>query len=265
MAYSEIILDESEGIATITLNRPDKLNAFTETMSNELLDALIRAEQDKSVRVVIITGAGRAFCAGADLKDTFLKIIEDRKAGIEGYDILSWMVKACLQFRSMSKPTIASINGHAIGLGLTIPLQCDIRIASEAATMSLPFVKVGVLPEFGSTYTLSRIIGIGKACELVFTGKSVTAQEAKEINLVNEVVPPAELETATRNLAISITEGAPIAIKMAKRGLYMGMDGDIENQLQYEKLAFDMLWQQEDHEEAVRAFLEKRKPVFKGK
>jgi enoyl-CoA hydratase/carnithine racemase len=265
MAYSTIILDKTEGIATLTLNRPEKLNALNEPMTAELLDAVTQVEQDNDVRVLIITGAGRAFSAGADIKDLFLKVIEESKRGVESFDSINWTERLCLKLRNMPKPVIASINGYAIGIGVTIPLQCDIRIASEEATFSLPFLKVGIIPEFGSTYALPRLVGIAKACELVFTGKSIGATEAKEIGLVNEVVPAADLRAATYELAKAMTQGAPLALQMAKKGLYQGLDADIQSQLRYETSALSILTRSEDHEEGVRAFLEKRQPNFKGK
>jgi len=265
MAYSTITLEKAEGIATLTLNRPEKLNVLNETMVAELQDVVTQVEKDKDTKVFIITGAGRAFWAGADVKELFLKAIEQRKRGEESFDMLGLIEKLCLQVRNIPKPTIASINGYAIGIGVTLPLQCDIRIASEEAIFSVPFVRLGVTPEFGSTYALTRIVGIAKACELVFTGKAISAKEAKEIGLVNEVVPAAELQKATYELAKTITQGAPLAIQMAKKGLYQGLDADIQSQLRYENLAFDLLMRSEDHEEGVRAFLEKRQPSFKGK
>jgi len=265
MAYSTITLDKVESIASLTLNRPEKLNALNETMANELLDAVTQIERDNSTRVLIITGAGRAFWAGADVKDLFLKGIEQRKRGEEGFDIISWLERLCLQLRNMPKPTIAAVNGHAVGIGVTLPLQCDIRVASEEAQLSMPFVRLGLVPEFGSTYALTRLVGIGKACELIFTGKFIGAREAKEIGLVNQVVPASELEKTAFELAKTIAQGAPLAIQMAKRGLYQGLDAAIQAQLQYERLAFTILMRSEDHEEGVRAFLDKRQPMFKNK
>jgi len=264
MAYSTIILDKAEGIATLTLNRPEKLNSIIEPMADELMAAFNEIRQDNDVRVLIITGAGRAFSAGGDIKDAFLDRIEEVKRGGQGFDIAGWLTKACLQLRSIPQPIIASINGPAVGLGVTLSLQCDIRIASEEATMSLPFVRVGVIPEFGSTYALPRLIGIAKACELIFTGKTITAKQAKEIGLVNEVVPASELKTATLELAKTITLGAPLAIQIAKKGFYQGLDMDLQKQLQYEDQMLRVVADSKDHEEGVRAFLEKRRPIFKG-
>lgn len=265
MSFSTILVDKAEGIATLTLNRPDRLNAVTEPMTAELLDAFTQIESDGNVRVLVITGAGRGFCAGADIQDLFLKGIEDERQGKEKFDLPAWAEKACWQLADMSKPTIASINGPAVGFGMTLTLVCDLRIASEEARLSIPFVQFGIIPEFGSTYFLPRLVGIAKACELAFTGRFIEAKEAKEIGLVNEVVPGAELKAATYKLAKSIVRGAPVAIQLAKRGLYQGLDTSLRNQLRYERLALDIAFQSEDHAEAVAAFLQKRPPVFKGK
>jgi enoyl-CoA hydratase len=265
MTYSTITLEKAEGIATLTLNRPEKLNALNEVMAAELLDAVTEVEEDKDTKVLVITGAGRAFWAGADVKELFLKGIDQRKRGEASFDIISWLERLCLQLRNMPKPTIASINGHAVGIGVTLPLQCDIRIASEEAMFSLPFVRLGLIPEFGSTYALTRLVGIAKACELIFTGKFIGAKEAKEIGLVNEVIPTAELEKTTHELAKTIAQGAPIAIQLAKKGLYQSLDASIESQLRYESLALNILLRSEDHEEGIRAFLDKRQPNFKSK
>jgi len=251
-----IILEKSEGIATITLNRPEKLNAFNWEMEAEFFNALEEVGQDKDVRVLVITGAGPAFSTGADVEETLQKTVEEGGlTGEERYD---------LPFRNMV-PVIASINGFAVGAGLTITLQCDIRIAAEEARFLLPFVTFGLVPEAGSTYFLSRLVGIAKACELVFSGKTITAKEAKEIGLVNEVVPGAELKEATYKLAKRIAQAPPLAMRMAKKGLYQGLEASIKDQIEFEKSALMTLMRTEDFQEAIKAFQEKRKPVFKGK
>lgn len=264
MDYQTIILEKEEGIATITLNRPEKLNALNNQMVEELPVAFAAVEEDEEVRVVVITGAGRGFCSGADIEERFLKIIEERKAGKgELAPTRGFGETGCLALRSITKPVIASVNGPAIGFGCTLSLACDIRIASEDARFGLAFSRVGLMPEFGSTYFLPRLVGLGKACELVFTARNIDAWEAKEIGLVNQVVPPAELKKATFEMARTITKMAPLAIKLAKRALYQG--ADLATQLQYESLGIDYLRGTEDHAEGARAFLEKRAPVFKGK
>ena len=251
-----VILEKSEGIATITLNRPEKLNAFNWEMEAELFDAVKQVEQDKEVRVLVITGAGAAFSTGADIEEMFQDIAD--KGGLTGEEHFD------VPFRNMV-PVIASINGPAIGAGLTIALLSDIRIAAEEASFSLPFVRFGLVPEGGSGYFLSTLIGMAKTCELVFTGRTITAKEAKEMGLVNEVVPAADLKEVTYRLARRIAQAPPLAMQMAKRGLYRGLEASIKDQVEYDKSALLSLSRTEDFHEAIKAFQEKRKPVYKGK
>jgi 2-(1,2-epoxy-1,2-dihydrophenyl)acetyl-CoA isomerase len=266
MNYQTILLEKENGILTLTLNRPDRLNALNEQMAEELIEALEAVDQDEEVRVLVITGAGRAFCSGADVRDRFLTLIEQRKRGEEKVVHLGGFAeRCCLALRKLRQPVIASINGAAVGFGCTFALACDIRLASEEARMGMVFVRVGLTPEFGSTYFLPRLVGIAKACELVFSGKIIDAREAREIGLVNQVVPPEQLRAATYELAKSIAEGPPLAIQLAKRGLYQGLDNDLLTQLQFESFALNVCRATDDHEEGARAFLEKRKPVFKGR
>lgn len=265
MRYETIILEKKENIATITLNRPEKLNALNPKMREELLDVFGVIDQDDEVRVAVITGAGRAFCAGADIKESFLSSIEERKRGISEDITRAYAELAPLALANVKKPVIAAINGSAVGFGCTLTLVCDIRIASENARFSLAFPRMGIIVEFGSSYFLPRLIGVGKACELAFTAKMIDAQEAKEIGLVNQVVPVSELSKTSYEMASSIAKLAPLSIRLTKRALYRGLDNGLTSQVQYEVLANNYLRETEDHEEGVRAFLEKREPAFKGK
>ncbi len=266
MSYEAILFEKKEHVATITLNRPEKLNVRNPKMGGELLEAFGIVDEDEDVRVVVITGAGRAFCAGADIKERFLLRIENRKKGIEEDVTRDFAETGCLALAKIRKPVIASINGAAVGLGCTLALACDVRIASEKATFGLPFGRMGLPPEFGSTYFLPRLIGMGKACELIFTGKIITAQEAREIGLVNQVVPHEKLGETTDDTAKGMLKMAPLSLQFSKRALYQGLSAThLSSQLQYESFAMNYLSRTEDHEEAVRAFLEKRDPVFKGK
>lgn len=265
MAYTTITLEIKNGIAVLTLNRPEKRNAFNVLMTNEFLECLAEVERGKNIRALIITSAGKVFCSGADISEVFLKAIEDRKQGKEPYDIAQWTKDACLRLYNMPIPTIASMNGPAVGLGLTLALACDIRIACEEATMAIPFARFNIMPEFGSSYLLPRLVGIAKACEIAFTGRPVTAREAQTIGLVNSVVSASEIEKVTYELAESICQGAPLGVKMTKTALHQGLDNDIRTQLEHEYLALNYSFRTGDHEEGVRAFLEKRTPVFKGK
>jgi enoyl-CoA hydratase/carnithine racemase len=255
MEYQTIIQEKKNNIATITLNRPDRLNALNYQMADELFDAFSSADRDDETRVVIITGAGRAFCSGADLKD---RGGGRRKVGHTLADRLFAAV-------NIEKPVIASINGVAVGGGCTITLSCDIRIASEDAKFQLPFTRLGICTELGSTYLLPRLVGMGKACELIFTSKMIDAKEAKEIGLINQVVPASELVEVTYEMASSIAKLPPLAVQMNKRGLRQALNTDLPSQLQYEALATAYLSDTEDSKEAIKAFLEKREPIFTGR
>ena len=262
MKYETLILEEREGVYVLTLNRPDRLNALNEKMASELCDVFRYFDGEKGCRCVIVTGAGRAFCSGADIRERFLDRIE---RGVKREELLRTFPERLLPLMvGMRKPIIAAINGPAVGFGFTFTLACDIRIASEDARISLPFVRMGLMPEFGSTFLLPRLIGMGKACELVFTGKMIDAREAFEMGLVNKVVPPEKLMEEAMNMAEEIRDNAPLSIQFSKRALYRGLFSSLESQLEYEGAVLEILRNTEDHKEAVRAFLEKRKPNFKG-
>jgi 2-(1,2-epoxy-1,2-dihydrophenyl)acetyl-CoA isomerase len=218
-------------------------------------------DQDEEAMVVVITGAGRAFCAGVDLAAASEKAQKGAPA-VPPQESYLWIPHI---LRNMKKPVIAAINGVAIGAGFTIALACDIRIASEEAKFSAAFLRVGLVPELGSTYNLPRLIGIAKACELVFTGKTIEAAEAKAIGLLNQVVPAVELEEATLKMARDITQVAPMALQLAKQALYQGLDSELVAQIKLETLAQSFCFKSDDLREGIQAFTEKRKPEFKGK
>ena len=265
MKYKNIIFEKEEKIATITLNRPEKLNAETAEMMEELIQVFYEIERDEEVRVAVITGAGRAFCAGADVKDNLLAKAEEASKGIL-QDVTKEPTEiGCSALMKVSKPVIASVNGVAVGFGCTLAIACDIRIASEKAKFSLALARVGLLPEWGSTFLLPRLVGIGKACQLAFTAKTINAREAKEIGLVNEVVEHEALKKTTYDMARTISSLAPLSLRLSKRALYQGISTcDMRGQLQYEGFAMNYLRKTQDHQEGVNAFIEKRSPVFKG-
>ncbi len=263
--YETLLVGKKDWIGTITMNRPDRLNAMTSTMLVELAQAFRQVDADPEVRVVILTGAGDAFSSGADLRDSAQaldKREEEAPVRQERRDAIPAVVE---EMRVVSKPIIASIGGVAVGGGMTISLHCDIRIASEKARFGAVFARIGIIPEFGSTYTLSRIVGIAKACELVFTARIFGAAEANEIGLLNQLVPADELKQATQEMASNIAKLPPFAIQMAKRGLYQGLDTDIRTQMKFETMGLDACFRSADHAEAVRAFLEKREPKFEAR
>ena len=271
MEYETIILEKKDNISTLTLNRPEKLNALNPQMFIELVHAFREVNQDDETKVLVLTGAGRGFCSGVDLTaqagSQGSSSSTKRKTGtaIEGISPSDFPREAPLALSGMKKPVIAAINGAAVGGGLTLTLSCDIRIASEAARFSIPLTRLGFTFELGSSYFLSRVVGIGKACELVFTGRMIDAAEAKEIGLVNQVVPADQLAEVTYEMASNIAKAVPQAQEISKMGLYQGMNADLPTQLRWEVLANGYLGGTEDRKEAIRAFVEKRDPVFKGR
>jgi 2-(1,2-epoxy-1,2-dihydrophenyl)acetyl-CoA isomerase len=268
--YKWIILEKGDNLATITLNKPDINNAFDEPMMAEIDDAINDVAQDKDVRVVIITGAGKAFCAGGDV--SYLKTLMENRSHIARTvigDVVrrsGTMPTVILKIRNMMKPVIAAVNGVAAGGGMGLAAACDMRIASDKARFSTVFIKRGVIPDCGATYTLPRLVGMAKACELVLKGNVVDAAEAERIGLVNKVVPHDELMQATREFAAEIAQNPPIAVGLAKATLYRGMiEDDLGSQEDYESYIQNALMATEDFQEGIAAFFEKREPIFKGK
>ena len=260
--YEHILISESEGILTITLNRPDKLNAFIGHMRRDLAEALEHAGSDRNVRVVIITGAGRAFCAGGDV--AFMAELMQRRDGEEFSRILGAGRRVILAIRQMTKPVIAAINGPASGAGCNLALACDLRIASSNATFSESFAKVGLHPDWGGTYFLPRLVSPNKACEMFFLGDSIDAAEAARLGIVNQVVALEELEATTLQLAERLRAAPPIALAAAKHAVYMSQASELEEMLRYETEAQMRCFESEDGHEGVHAFLEKREPKFTG-
>lgn len=260
--YEHILVSEAEGIVTITLNRPDKLNAFVGHMRRDLAEALEHAGSDRSVRVVIVTGAGRAFCAGGDV--AFMAELMNRRDAEEFSRILGAGRRVITAIRQMTKPVIASINGPASGAGCNLAFACDLRIASNNATFSQSFAKVGLHPDWGGTYFLPRLVTPNKACEMFFLGESIDAAEAFRLGIVNQVVAPEELDNATMQFAERLRAAPPIALAAAKHAVYMSEAADLEEMLRYEIEAQLRCFESEDGHEGVRAFLEKREPRFTG-
>lgn len=260
--YEHILVSEAEGIATITLNRPDKLNAFIGHMRRDLAEALEHAGSDRGVKVVIITGAGRAFCSGGDI--AFMAELMERRDSDEFSRILGAGRRVITAIRSMTKPVVAAINGPAAGAGFNLALACDLRIASSNATFTQSFVKVGLHPDWGGTYFLPRLVTSNKACEMFFLGDSIDAAEALRLNLVNKVVAPEELEAATLQLAERLRAAPSIAVAAAKQAVYMSSASDLDEMLRYETEAQLRCFESDDGHEGVRAFFEKRDPHFTG-
>lgn len=263
MAYQDIIFTKEEGIATITLNRADKMNALTVPMAEEILEALEKVSKSSDVNVLVITGAGRGFCAGADVR-----VLEERlgvRSAVDRREDVRQLQRIVLGLRALEKPTVAAVNGPAVGAGCDLALACDLRIASESARFGQVYIKIGLVPGVAGIYFLPRFVGTARACELIFTGDIIDASKAYEIGLVNKVVPASELQSATKELATRIAHGPPLAMAMAKKAIYKALEMDMEGCLEYLACAATVAMQSEDHAEGLRAFLEKREPHFEGR
>jgi len=258
-AYTAIRLDVADGVATITLNRPDALNALDRPMKTELLAALRSAGRDRSVRAVVLTGEGRAFCAGQDLRETF--------GGSEptlADELRDRYNPVILAIARLPKPVVAAVNGVAAGAGCSLALACDIRLAAEGASFVLAFGRVGLVPDSGASWFLPRLVGAGRAAELALIGDPVTAEEAARIGLVNRVVPAAALMDEAMALARRLADGSPLATALAKRALAFSAESDLEAALSHEATLQGIAGRSADHAEGVAAFREKRPPRFTG-
>ena len=250
MDFENIIVTKEDNVAKITINRPDVLNALDKKTLGELSEAIGAVGEDDETRAVVITGAGRGFCSGADFKSGSADVPKF-------HEIIKRLTK-------LEKPVIASLNGAATGAGCDIALACDIRIASEEAKFSEIFVKRALSPDAGH-YFLPRLVGVGKAKELIFTGDIIDAKEAERIGLVNKVVPPEDLEGATKEMATRLAMGPTKAIGMAKIAINKALENDLDSSLEYALGATNTLMRTKDFREGIAAFLQKRKPKFRGK
>ena len=263
---AEVLYEAADGIAVITLNRPERMNAISGPMLAKLSQDLLKANADPKVRVVILTGAGRAFCVGLDLVDA------TQGSGI-GSTSQAQAVSVNLDLRNtpptilfgMDKPTICALNGAAAGYGLDTALGCDIRIMGESSKLAAAFVKRGVVPESGGTWLLPRLVGWSKAAELIFTGRTLSAADSLALGLTNEVVPDAELMTRARTVAAEIAANAPLAVQSAKRLMRMGMEETFNDHVHHVYLQFLQLVRTADFREGMTSFLEKRPADFHGR
>jgi len=252
-----------QGIATITLNRPDKLNAFDEGMLEKWLASLEDCRTNPDVRVIVITGTGRAFTTGGDV-DTFSASAAQTAAGIKAR-LTEGIQRLPRKMAEIDKPIIAALNGLATAGGLDIALACDIRFAAESARFAETYARMGLIPGVGGAYFLPRIVGVSKALELFWSADFVDAREAERIGLVNKVFPDAELMERTYEFARRVADGAPLAVQLIKRVMRFGLDKDLATALEVVAANMPVVRSSEDHAEAVRAFKEKRTPQFKGR
>ena len=265
MSYQEIIYEKDANIATITFNRPDNLNALTQSMRGEILEATKDASADDDVRVVVFKGAGRGFCAGADLAQGGRGAASDEPAPNSGLPRDKFQEAFARVMWDMPKPAIASINGPAAGLGFAMSLTCDMRIASTAGKFACAFTRISLVPEACMTFYLPRIVGLARAAEILYTGRQVWAEEALGMGLVNQVVEPDELDNAVHAMAETLAKAAPIAVQLTRRELYRGLEGTFGGQLEMELYHQQFAGRSEDAREGPRAFMEKREPDFQGR
>jgi len=258
--YKTLLYEKKDNVGVLTVNRPDKLNALSNELTEELLQFLEQVEKDVDLRVLVITGAGeKAFVAGADIKE-----LVERDA-VKGRDVSRFRQALFARIENLPIPVIAAVNGYALGGGLELALACNIRIASEKAQFGAPEVKLGIIPGDGGTQRLPRLVGLGRAMELVLTGDFIDALEAHRIGLANRVVPHEELMDNVMTLAKKIASRPPLAVKYVKEAVNRSQEGDTASGYALESYLHALACTTEDKAEGVAAFLEKRKGDFKGK
>ncbi|HVM99217.1 MAG TPA: enoyl-CoA hydratase/isomerase family protein [Caulobacteraceae bacterium] len=262
----EVLYSTADHVATITLNRPERMNTISGPMLRQLTERLLEAEADRDVRAIVLTGTGRAFCAGLDLSEVVRPSqpgdISNTNAGFNDLDLRNTPPTVLF---NLGKPTICALNGSAAGYGMDTALGCDIRIMAESAKMAAAFTKRGIVPESGGTWFLPRLIGWSKAAELIFTGRTLTAAECLEMGLVSRVVPDAELAAAARALALEIAANAPMAVQASKKMMRMGLGESFDDHVHHVFLQLLPLLRSQDAAEGMRAFMEKRPANFQGR
>jgi enoyl-CoA hydratase len=260
MGFENLIVAVKEGIATITFNRPKALNALNHALLGELSCALDTVAGDENIRVLVLTGAGdRAFMAGADIKELAgMNTLQAKHFAQRGQTVINKIVELPI-------PAIAAVNGYALGGGLEMALACDFIYASENATLGLPEITLGLIPGFGGTQRLARLIGPNRAKEMIFSGRTVSADEARNMGLVNRVDPPDTLSASVMKTAQAMAAKGRISLRAAKEAINGGLDTSLETGLKIEQDAFAICMASEDAREGTRAFIEKRPPTFKGR
>jgi len=262
MAEERVVFTQDGAVATLALNRPEKLNAIDDGMREGLTSALASVQRDASIRAVVITGAGRGFCAGGDIQ----KMLELKK-GHQSVTFRGYLESGhdlVRKIRQLPKPVLASVNGPAAGAGMNLALACDLRIASDQATFSQAFVRIGLHPDWGGTFFLPRLVGIGRAMEMFALAEPISAAEATRLGLVNSVVPHDHLAAKTRILALRLAEAPPLPLALLKQALYERLETQLDLMMDFEVDAQMKCFESADFAEGLQAFLEKRKPNFKG-
>lgn len=263
MSYETLLYDVKDGVASITLNRPDSFNSLNTRMAEELNSAITQCEVDDAVRAVVLTGQGRVFCSGGDVKSMHENLEGDRKRFFK--ELVLPFHAFVSGLARLEKPVIGGINGVAAGAGFSIAMACDIAIASDKARFTMAYTRLGVVPDGGSTYFLSRLLGARRALELIFTNRFLSAEEALHLGIVAKVVPDAEFPAALTALARELAGGPTVALGKAKRLVYMGLEESLETQLENERALISCICETNDAEEGIRAFVAKNQPKFAGR
>jgi 2-(1,2-epoxy-1,2-dihydrophenyl)acetyl-CoA isomerase len=265
MGFEKVRYEVADGIATVTLNRPERLNALDYTLKDEVLEAFGSAARDQEVRVVLLTGAGRAFCAGADMQDVLLRGLDMHPETREREEVRNFN-ELVRTMRHLEKPIIAAVNGVAVGGGCCLALAADIRIATPMARFGMVFVRLGLSSaDMGGTFLLPRLVGLAQASELLMTGEIIDAARAERIGLINRLVSAEELMPTARDMAARLAAGPPIGLALTKRALNRSLGMDVAEHLDYEAYVQSTCMLTADHREGVTAFLEKRPPHFRGR
>lgn len=257
---SSVLFEKKGGVAVITMNMPEKMNALVDGLKDGLKDALNRFDKDPDCRVAVLTGVGKAFCAGGDLEE-----LADGLSAVQAVDYMKGSNEITSMIASIAKPIIASVNGVAAGAGFSMALACDLVIASRNSMFIQAFSKVGLVPDMGSIYYLPRVVGMHRAKELIWTAKKVSAEEAGEIGIVNTLVDPGDLDKATMELAERLAAGPAFAFGLGKTLLSRSLESSLQDMLQLEGMAQAICMQSDDHKEGASAFHEKREATFQGK
>ena len=257
---SNVLIEKKGHVFIIRLNQPNSMNSLEKDLRDDFKEALMKFRDDQEARVAILTGQGRAFCAGGSLAE-----LKEGMTAIDGVNYMLSVSEIIQLITNIAKPIVAAVNGAAVGAGFNIALACDMVIASSNAVFSQAFAKVGLIPDLGGLYFLPRVVGMHKAKELIFTAKMIKADEALQMGIVNRVVVAEEFEARALDIATKIAEGPSVAFGLGKMILSRSMEKNLDDVLQYEALAQAICMQSDDHKEGVKAFYEKRNPVFGGK
>ena len=266
MTFEDILYEVGDdGVATLTINRPERMNALRPQTTREMRQAIAAAREDDAVRCLLVTGAGRSFCAGDDFQAIFLAEDQANRRVQRQVHRITHGEDSLDDLFALEKPTVAAVNGAAVGYGMDLALYCDIRYAAETARFGWFFTRRGVLGTVGGTFILRQLVGLSKAFELTLTGDLVDAAEAARIGLVTKVTPPERLLDEARALARHLASGPPLAQRAVKRAMHKGFQMDWKTLGEYQQALGDVLWETEDHREGVRSFVEKREPLFRGR